>query len=463
MENMNSYSEMVGNANFFRNANFGNLQAMAGKSVDIQKEIREKIEGSTLPFEVPVLEHTLGTLGKKALVKLGLKQEADDSITKTLVKKGLSTILEKAGLKQNADDSLAKTLAKKGLSKVLEKAGLKTPDAPTSTTSTSTTSTAPDPAAPAAPDPASTTSAPDPDPDPATATEPATQGNIDVNNIKNDDDYNAAKDNINERSQNLTDREDYLDDVKERLPYDRNTTDLTEQKVNIQSAQDTLKDAEQIPDNLNDASKITDIPENLSASVPARTPEALDMGKINSQVDVANAKENLGSRMDNLDAETQASTKQAIIDSKPNINPTSISEEAENLANAQTHIANAEAAPKTIFQDPEANIKAPIAGQNQTSNLYEDTANNLKAVTGDVVEQGAKTEGKSLAEKLALKAAMVEGEGGGPEDLLTDIGSAGLAIGAFFASIFGKHIKHPNIQGQETTLVATTGYGLSTQ
>jgi len=79
-----------------RNANFSSLTEQADRFIDKEKEVREKIEGATLPFEVPVLEGTLGTLGKKALVKAGLRNADDeDGITKSLVKKGLNSILEK--------------------------------------------------------------------------------------------------------------------------------------------------------------------------------------------------------------------------------------------------------------------------------------------------------------------------------------------------------------------------------
>ncbi len=96
MENINSYDSAISNANLLRNANFSTLSEQADRFVDKEKEVREKIEGSTLPFEVPVLEHTLGDLGKKALVKAGLRSADDeDSITKSLLKKGLNSVLQK--------------------------------------------------------------------------------------------------------------------------------------------------------------------------------------------------------------------------------------------------------------------------------------------------------------------------------------------------------------------------------
>jgi len=96
MENINSYNDAISNANLMRNANFSSLTEQADRFIDKEKEVREKIEGATLPFEVPVLEGTLGTLGKKALVKAGLRNADDeDGITKSLVKKGLNSILEK--------------------------------------------------------------------------------------------------------------------------------------------------------------------------------------------------------------------------------------------------------------------------------------------------------------------------------------------------------------------------------
>jgi len=108
MENINSYNDAISNANLIRNANFSTLQETADRFIDKEKEIREKIEESTLPFEVPVLEHTLGELGKKALVKAGLRSADDeDTITRSLAKKGLNTVLEKLGVKKSEADAAA--------------------------------------------------------------------------------------------------------------------------------------------------------------------------------------------------------------------------------------------------------------------------------------------------------------------------------------------------------------------
>jgi len=96
MENINSFNDSLSNANLLRNANFSTLQESTDRFIDDEKDIRGKIEGATLPFEVPVLEHTLGNLGKKALVKAGLRSEEDeDGIVKSLGKKGLKAILKK--------------------------------------------------------------------------------------------------------------------------------------------------------------------------------------------------------------------------------------------------------------------------------------------------------------------------------------------------------------------------------
>jgi len=100
MENSDSYAEVMGNANLFRNANFGALQEKANMKMDKQKQEKEEIEGITMPFEVPVLEHYGAKLGKRLLKKAGIESEEGDSITRTLAKKGLSTLLEKAGLKK---------------------------------------------------------------------------------------------------------------------------------------------------------------------------------------------------------------------------------------------------------------------------------------------------------------------------------------------------------------------------
>ena len=101
MENINTYSDTMNTANLFRNANFSILQEKSDQFIEKQKETKEKIEGSTLPFEIPVLDHTLGNLGKKALEKVGLRSaEDEDTITRSLVKKGLSAILDKAGIQQ---------------------------------------------------------------------------------------------------------------------------------------------------------------------------------------------------------------------------------------------------------------------------------------------------------------------------------------------------------------------------
>lgn len=96
MESINSYDSAISSANLLRNANFSTLSEQTDRFIDKEKGVREKIEASTLPFEVPVLEHTLGDLGKKALVKAGLRSaEDEDSITKSLLKKGLNSVLQK--------------------------------------------------------------------------------------------------------------------------------------------------------------------------------------------------------------------------------------------------------------------------------------------------------------------------------------------------------------------------------
>ena len=106
MENINSYNDAISSANLLRNANFSTLTEQSDRFIDKEKETREKIEGATLPFEIPVLEHTLGSLGKKALVKAGLRSEEDeDGIVKSLGKKGLKAILKKIKGDDGDDDA----------------------------------------------------------------------------------------------------------------------------------------------------------------------------------------------------------------------------------------------------------------------------------------------------------------------------------------------------------------------
>jgi len=78
MENINSFNDSLSNANLLRNANFSTLQESTDRFIDNEKDIRGKIEGATLPFEVPVLEHTLGNLGKKGLKAILKKIQGDD-------------------------------------------------------------------------------------------------------------------------------------------------------------------------------------------------------------------------------------------------------------------------------------------------------------------------------------------------------------------------------------------------
>ena len=100
MENSDSYSEVMGQANLFRNANFSALQQKANMYIDKQKDEKEEIEGVTMPLEIPLIDKFGGRVGKRVMEKLGMKAEDDDGLMKTLAKKGLNSLLEKAGLKK---------------------------------------------------------------------------------------------------------------------------------------------------------------------------------------------------------------------------------------------------------------------------------------------------------------------------------------------------------------------------
>ena len=116
MENIQSYMDEIGSQNMLRNADFNSVEADKEQNIDKQKTLKEKIEGSTLPFELPALDATLGSLAKKGLVKAGLRSADDsDGIIKSLAKKGLESVLKKG--KGAVDDAVedATSTASKGV------------------------------------------------------------------------------------------------------------------------------------------------------------------------------------------------------------------------------------------------------------------------------------------------------------------------------------------------------------
>jgi len=362
MENSDSYAEVMGNANLFRNANFGALQEKANMKMDKQKQEKEEIEGITMPFEVPVLEHYGAKLGKRLLKKAGIESEEGDSITRTLAKKGLSTLLEKAGLKK--------------------------PDVK-----------------------------PDGKPDGKPAEEPEDipdvaddiQKDMDTSKISSDEDIQNARDFLKGRTENFTDpeqRQQIAEDILKNKPHEV-ASNIQEQAENLESDQNIIRKAE------NDDS--IEKGENEAENVP-----------------------------EGLEKESEDA----------------LGEEPDLLSGAKSALSDAISDGKSAISDvADSGLSSITSGLKDAASGLKDTVSTGLKDTVSSLKSG----GKSLAEKLAEKAGSLEAEGGGPEDIGADIGSAALAVGALIASVFGKHISHPNLENQETTVVATQGYGLKEQ
>lgn len=357
MENSDSYSEVMGQANLFRNANFSALQQKANMYIDKEKEEKSEIEGVTMPLEIPLIDKFGGRVGKKVMEKLGMKAEEDDGLMKTLAKKGLNSLLEKAGLKK--------------------------PDAK-----------------PTKPD--------GDDKDEPTEDEDISdniQQDMDTSKISNDEDITNARKFLKNRSDNFAnsdDREEIANEILQNKPHEV-ASNIEEQAENLESDQKIINKAENDDSIEKNDNEPEDVPEGLEKDADALGEEP----------------------------ELLSGVKSAVSDAKSAV--------SDGL---DTGLSSVTSGLKSAFSDATTGIKDTV-----TTGIK------------DAVSSG----GKSLAEKLAARAAEVEGEGGGPEDIGSDIVSAGLAIGAMFASIFGKHIKHPDIQTQESTLVATQGYGLAEQ
>ena len=377
MENSDSYAEVMGNANLFRNANFGALQEKANMKMDKQKQEKEEIEGITMPFEVPVLEHYGAKLGKRLLKKAGIESEEGDSITRTLAKKGLSTLLEKAGLKK--------------------------PDVK--------------------PD-----GKPDVKPEDEEEDIPDVaddiQKDMDTSKISSDEDIQNAKDFLRGRTENFTDpeqRQEIAEDILRNKPHEV-ASNTQEQAENLESDQNIIRKAEEDDSIEKGENEPEDVPEGLEKE----------------------SEDALGEEPDLLSG-AKSALSDAISDGK-----SAISDVADSgLSSITSGLKDAASGLKDTVS---SGLKDAASGLKDTvSTGLKDTVSSLKG------------SGKTLAEKLAEKAGAVEAEGGGPEDLGADIGSAALAVGALIASVFGKHISHPNLENQESTVVATQGYGLREQ
>lgn len=374
MENSDSYAEVMGNANLFRNANFGALQEKASMKMDKQKQEKEEIEGITMPFEVPVLEHYGAKLGKRLLKKAGIESEEGDSITRTLAKKGLSALLEKAGLKK------------------------------------------PDVKPDGKPDEDEEEDIPDVADD--------IQKDMDTSKISSDEDIQNARDFLKGRTENFTDpeqRQQIAEDILKNKPHEV-ASNIQEQAENLESDQNIIRKAENDDSIEKGDNEAENVPEGLEKE----------------------SEDALGEEPDLLSG-AKSALSDAISDGK-----SAISDVADSGLSGIT----------SGLKDAASGLKDTV------SSGLKDAASGLK----DTVSAGLKDTvsslkggGKTLAEKLAEKAGAVEAEGGGPEDLGADLGSAALALGALISSVFGKHISHPNLENQETTVVATQGYGLKEQ
>ena len=386
MENSDSYSEVMGQANLFRNANFGALQEKANIYVDKEKNEKSEIEGVTAPLEIPLIDKFGGRLGKRVMKKLGMETEDEG-------------------------DGLMKTLAKKGLNSLLEKAGLKKPDAK-----------------PTKPD--------DDDKDeptkPTEAEEATDDASEDVAEDASDSVLNAAKStssdfkSIKNRFKKLND--DDKDDVRNNLKDNSKFTDLDE--------------LDMLPDSISEYSRLknTDL---LNDEVTAKEGIGDDVVKKTGQ----EAEDALGD-----EPELLSGVKSAVSDAK------------SALSDAKSAVSDGL---DSGISSITSGVKDVASGLKDTvSSGLKDAASGLKDTVSTGLKDSVsslKSGGKSLSEKLLKDSAKTEAEGGGPEDVGGDIVSAGLAVGALVASIFGKHIKHPDIQNQETDLVATQGYGLREQ
>ncbi len=360
MENSDSYSEVMGQANLFRNANFSALQQKANMYIDKQKDEKDEIEGVTMPLEIPLIDKFGGRVGKRVMKKLGMESEEDDGLMKTLAKKGLNSLLEKAGLKK--------------------------PDAK-----------------PTKPD--------GDDKDEPTEDAKPTEDTKPIEDAVEDED--TSFEGVKNRFKKLSD--DDKDDIRNNLENNSEFTD----KETLDSLPDTIREASQ----LKNTSLLNDEVKQKEAQGEEETGE-----KVGQEAEDA-----LGD-----EPELLSGVKSAVSDAKGAISDAT-----------DTGLSSITSGVKSALSD------AKSAVSDATTGIKDTVTTGIK----DAISGG----GKSLAEKLAAKSAEVEAEGGGPEDIGGDIVSAGLAIGAMFASIFGKHIKHPDIQTQEPTLVATQGYGLAEQ
>ena len=354
MENSDSYSEVMGQANLFRNANFGALQEKANIYVDKQENEKSEIEGVTSPLEIPLIDKFGGRLGKRVMKKLGMETEEEG-------------------------DGLMKTLAKKGLNSLLEKAGLKKPD-------TKDEPTKPDG---------------DDKDEPTKPTEDAAE-----DAVKDED---TSFEGVKNRFKKLSD--DDKEDVRNNLENNSEFTD----KETLDSLPDTIREASQ----LKNTSLLNDEVKQKEGDIAEKTGE--------------DAEDALGD-----EPELLSGVKSALSDAKSAVSDAT-----------DTGLSSITSGVKSALSDAKSAVS--------------DAATGVKDAVSTGVKDAVTGGGKSLAEKLAAKAGEAEAEGGGPEDPVGDIISAGLAVGALVASIFGKHIKHPDIQNQETMLVATQGYGLAEQ
>ena len=388
MESINSYNDAISSANLLRNANFSTLQEQSDRFIDDEKDVRSKIEAATLPFEVPVLEHTLGNLGKKALVKAGLRNEEDeDGIVKSLGKKGLKAILKKIKGDDGDDDDDTKT---------------ETPETETPKSEI-----------------------------------PKNQDAIDEMQSQHD-----VADEIIGKQQEI------VDAAKQGVGYDASDGRIAQGQID---AQEQFKTDNPIPEPEGASAEDSDAVKGLKQAqkdaedLRDATGKELDTAKqaaTDAESNVADKEQAVQDAQDEVDGNARRAANEGANDTTDEAAERSISDAKSkvSLNDAQDDLEDAKSgltdANKTVDETSE------MFGEHSAA---ADTAKGaVDEATDEAAATGEKSVAKSLAEKLAAKAGEAEVEGGGPEDVFGDIAAAGLAIGSLFASIFGKKIKKPD-------------------
>jgi len=383
MENINSYNDAISSANLLRNANFSTLTEQSDRFIDKEKETREKIEGATLPFEIPVLEHTLGSLGKKALVKAGLRSEEDeDGIVKSLGKKGLKAILKKIKGDDGDDGDDTKT---------------ETPKT-------------------------------------ETPKNEVTKNQDEIDEMQSQHD---AADEIIGKQQKI------VDAAKEGTGYDASDGRIAQSQID---AQEQFKTDNPIPEPEtetvdSDAVKGLKQAQKDAEDLRDATGQELDTAKqaaTDAESNVADKEQAVQDAENEVDANARRAQNEGANDTADEA-----AERAINDSNSKVSLNDA----RNDLDDAKSGLTDANKTVDETSEMFGEhsaAADTAKGAVDEAAASGEKSEVKSLAEKLAAKAGEAEVEGGGPEDVFGDVAAAGLAIGSLFASIFGKKIKRPD-------------------